>query len=58
MTEEARQKRTRRFLNDYVKNINTIVSADGTRTVQQTPTAVKKTTPTEKKKSGKIENTK
>ena len=42
MTEEARQKRTRRFLNYYVKNINTIVSADGTRTVQRTPTAGKK----------------
>ncbi|KAH3818600.1 hypothetical protein DPMN_120322 [Dreissena polymorpha] len=41
MTEDARQKRTRRFLNDYGKNINT-VSTDGTRTVQRTPTAGKK----------------
>ena len=37
MTEENRQKRTKRFLSDCGKaNANTVVSTDGTRTAQRT----------------------
>ena len=43
MTEENRQKRTKRFLTDQGKaNSNTVVSTDGTRTAQKTPSAGRK----------------
>ena len=43
MTEENRQKRTKRFLSDCGKaNANTVVSTDGTRTAQRTPSAGRK----------------
>ena len=43
MTEENIQKRTKRFLSDCGKaNANTVVSTDGTRTAQRTPSAGRK----------------
>ena len=43
LSTEAQQKRIKRFLTDTGKwNTNTVVSTDGTRTAQKTPSAGRK----------------